>query len=94
MINRYRKVTLRIFGRNGAYTDSETDALCTQEERKRGNGFGGEGNAVYIILPGTEVMPGAGDIITDGDRKREITEVKICRDLAGEVRAVKCITLN
>ena len=94
MTSTYRKVSVRIFGPNGGYADHAADALCTEENKKRGNdGFGGEGRAVYV-RPGKAVIPGPGDIITDGDRAREITEMKICRDLDGEIRAVRCTTFN
>ena len=94
MTNNSRQVAVRIFTPGGAYTDHATEALCTAETKCRGrDGFGDAGRAVYLLRGGS-VMPGAGDIIRDGDREHEISEVKICRDLAGEIRAVKCITLN
>jgi len=94
MTDTYKKVSVRTFGRDGAYTDHAAEALCTEEGGKKGNdGFGDKGRAVYI-LRGKAVMPHAGDIITDGGRAREITEIKICRDLDGEIRAVKCVTFN
>ena len=94
MTNYSKQVAVRIFTPGGAYTDHVSEALCTEEMKCRGrDGFGDGGRAVYLLRGGS-VMPGAGDIITDGDREHEISEVKICRDLAGEIRAVKCITLN
>ena len=94
MTSTYKRVSVRIFGRDGTYTDHTADALCTEENKCRGNdGFGDKGKAVYV-LSGKTVMPGTGDIITDGDRAREITEIKICRDLDGEIRAVRCTTFN
>ncbi len=94
MTDTYKQVSVRIFGRDGAYTDHAAEALCTQESVKKGNdGFGDRGKAVYV-LRGKAVMPHAGDIITDGDRAREIIETNICRDLDGEIRAVKCTTFN
>ena len=94
MTSTYKRVSVRIFGRDGTYTDHAADALCTEEIKSRGNdGFGDDGQAVYV-LSGKRVMPGTGDVITDGDRAREITAIRICRDLGGEIRAVRCTTLN
>ena len=94
MTNNSRQVAVRIFTPGGAYTDHVSEALCTEETKRRGrDGFGDAGRAVYLLRGGS-VMPGAGDIITDGDREHEITEIEICRDLAGKIRAVKCTTVN
>ena len=94
MTSTYKKISVRLFGPGGAYADRAADAVCTEEIRKKGNGgFGDEGRTVYV-LRGKAVMPHPGDIITDGNRAREITGIEICRDLDGEIRAVKCTTFN
>ena len=68
MTNNSRQVAVRIFTPGGAYTDHVSEALCTEETKRRGrDGFGDAGRAVYLLRGGS-VMPGAGDIITDGDR--------------------------
>ena len=95
MINQYKKITVRTFGPSGSYTDRTADALCTDESRRKGDGgFGGTGRAAYVLSGTGEVMPEAGDIIMDEDREREITEIRICRDLTGKIRAIKCVTFN
>ena len=72
----------------------EVPAVLAAEQHKHGDCIGGDpGYRVYLLFP-EEIMPAAGDIISDGGMEFEITEVKICRDISGKIRAVRCTTLN
>jgi hypothetical protein len=72
----------------------EIPAVLTSEEHKTFDRIRGEtGSRVYLLFC-EEVLPEPGDIIIDTEKEYEITEVKICRDISGKVRAVRCTTLN
>ena len=80
-------------GDNGSIS-CEVPAVLTAEQHKHGNCIGGDpGYRVYLLFP-EEIMPAAGDIISDRGMEFEITEAKICRDISGKIRAVRCKTLN
>lgn len=87
------EITLRRFaGFNGGekqYSDISIPARCVSEN----SGAGGNGRKEYL-LPGVTELPVPGDRILDDGRERDITEVKVCRDITGNIRAVKCSTLN
>ena len=72
----------------------EIPAVLTAEQHKQGNCISGDqGYRVYLLFP-EEIMPAAGDIISDRSMEFEITEIKVCRDISGNIRAVRCTTLN
>ena len=69
-------------------------AVLTVEEHKTCDRIRGETGGRGYLLFCEEILPEPGDIIIDMEREYEITEVKICRDISGKVRAVRCTTLN
>ena len=72
----------------------EIPAVLSKEEHKSCDRIRGEpGGRVYLLFP-EKVFPVPGDIIVDMETEYEITEIKICRDVSGKVRAVRCTTLN
>ena len=69
-------------------------AVLIEEEHKSCDRIAGDpGKRIYLLFPDGEV-PEPGNIIVDAEKEFEITEVKICRDISGKVRAVRCTALN
>ena len=69
-------------------------AVLAGEIRKQYEHPGGSRGRRIYLLSAEEVLPAPGDIIADAEREFEITEVLICRDLDGKIRAARCTTLN
>lgn len=91
-------ITLKKVSETDSGAESETGyeipAVLSKEEHKSCDRARGEpGGRVYLLFP-EEVFPVPGDIIIDMKTEYEITEIKVCRDVSGKVRAVRCTTLN
>ena len=69
-------------------------AIKIKEVQKEGNSIEGSPGRNIYLLPDDSHWPVPGDIIRDGEKEYEIIEVRICRDLSGKIRAVRCTTLN
>ena len=91
-------ITLKKAAENDSGAEGEAGykipAVLTAEEHKTCDRIRGEtGGRVYLLFC-EKILPAPGNIIIDMEKEYEITEVKICRDISGKVRAVRCTTLN
>lgn len=87
-----RKVSEESGTENG--TGFRIPAALIGEQHKQPGLIGGDpGRRVYLLFP-ESVFPAVGDTISDNSGEYTITEIKVCRDVAGQVRAVCCTTLN
>jgi hypothetical protein len=87
-------ITLRKTSGPDTGNSCEIPAVLAAEQHKQGNSIKGDpGYRIYLLFPG-ELLPAAGDIISDCGMEFEITEIKFCRDVSGKIRAVRCTTLN
>ena len=75
-------------------TEHTVSAIKVNELQKEGNSAAGPGGGNIYLLTDCGILPVPGDIIRDGGKEFSIIETKVCRDISGKIRAVRCITLN
>lgn len=75
-------------------TEYTIPAVKITEVRKESNSVSGSPGGNIYLLTDCGILPVPGDIIRDGEKEFSIIETKICRDVSGKIRAVRCITLN
>jgi hypothetical protein len=75
-------------------TEYTVPAIKITEVQKESNSIAGSPGRNIYLLTDCGIIPVPGDIIRDGAKEFSIIETKICRDISGRIRAVRCITLN
>ena len=75
-------------------TEYTIPAIKIMEVQKESNSIAGSPGGNIYLLTDCGILPVPGDIIRDGTKEFSIIETKICRDISGKIRAVRCITLN
>ena len=75
-------------------TEHTIPAIKIMEVQKESNTIAGSPGGNIYLLTDCRVLPVPGDIIRDGEKEFSIIETKICRDISGKIRAVRCVTLN
>ena len=75
-------------------TEYTIPAIKIMELQNESNTIAGSPGRNIYLLTDCGILPVPGDIIRDGDKEFSIIETKICRDISGKIRAVRCVTLN